>query len=171
MGKCCCASPRGAVSNVRASSRYCGNLTLPVTSSPSTANCWLAHLSPSLTVSCPNTLVGVVAPGAISSLLGCDCRPAGHSGNAAGGLHYLEICVSNGLIFKGSQLSPEAPCQGALYQLRQQQTGFHVRRCRKELHVQHGATTIWSRLPSKVGLSKYEERCHCSLKLKQAVRS
>lgn len=165
MGKCCWASPRGAVSNVRASSRYCGNLTLPVTSSPSTANCWLAHRSPSLTVSCPSTLVGVVAPGGTSSLLWCECRSAGQSGNDAGGLHHTQICIINGLVFEESHCKP---WQGAL---RQQQASLPVRRRCKELHVEHAATTMWSRLPSQVGLSKYEERCHCSLKLQQAVSS
>lgn len=163
MRKCCCASPRGAVSNVRASSRYCGNLTLPVTSSPSTANCWLAHRSPSLTVSCPKTLVGVVAPGATSSLLGYEYRSAGHSGHGTGGLHHSQTCVRDGLIFVSLK-----PCQGSL---RQQQTSLRVRRYHKELQVQHVATTMCSRLPSKVGLSEYQERCHCSLKLKQAVSS
>ena len=165
MGKCCWASPRGAVSNVRASSKYCGNLTLPVTSSPSTANCWLAHRSPSLTVSCPNTLVGVLVPDATSSLLGCECRPAGHSGNGTGGLHHTQICISNGLSFEGYHWNLvrglSSSSKPALM------SGDAVKSCRFSILQ----LSCGSRLPSKVGLSKYQKRCHCSLKLKQAVSS
>ncbi len=157
MGNCCWASPRGAVSNVRASSRYCGNLTLPVTSSPSTANCWLAHLSPSLTVSCPNTLVGVIAPGATSSLLGCEQSPVGHSGNGAGGLHHPQVHVNNALSFEVSQLTISSK--------------LSIMSADAARRVACSACCMWSRSPSKVGRSKYQERCHCSLKLKQAVGS